>query len=205
MPSIEAPSNYPHADRHLLLQLALRSLKHGLANRAPWTPSTDGYPSPLRAHRASFVTLELRQALRGCIGALEACRPLVVDVARNSYAAAFEDPRFPPLATAELDGLEIHISVLSRPEPLEFASRDDLLAQLHPGIDGLILEDRGRRGTFLPSVWEQLANPQSFFTHLLIKAGLPGHHWSETLRVSRYTTESFGASVAALREEAGTT
>lgn len=145
--------------------------------------------------RATFVTLEIGGALRGCIGVLEAIRPLVVDVARNAFAAAFEDPRFPRLTRAELPRLDIHISVLTPPEPMHFDSEADLLRQIRPGIDGLILEDRGRRGTFLPSVWEQLPKPDEFFEHLRHKAGLPGGYWSETLIVSRYTTESFGAAV----------
>jgi len=205
MPSIEARGNYTEGERRTLLQLAVRSLEHGLARRAPWLPSADAHPGPLQAHRASFVTLELEQALRGCIGVLEASRPLALDVAQNAYAAAFEDPRFPPLTAAELDGLDIHVSVLSPPERLKFRSRDDLLAQIRPGIDGLILEDHGHRGTFLPSVWDQLESPLSFFAHLLMKAGLPREHWSETLAISRYTTESFGAPVAALRQDRRTT
>ncbi len=180
----------------MLLSIAAQSIEHGLNHGRPLEPDPHDYPAALQAERATFVTLQIDGELRGCMGVLEAIRPLVIDVARNAYAAAFEDPRFPPLTRAELPRLDIHLSVLSPWEPLHFESESDLLGQIRPGIDGLILEDRGRRGTFLPSVWEQLPNPADFFEHLRHKAGLPSGYWSETLRVSRYSTESFGAPIA---------
>ena len=145
----------------------------------------------LREERASFVTLTIDGALRGCIGMLEACRPLAEDVAANACAAALEDPRFEPLSHEEFHRLEIHISVLSAPEEVEFRSEADLLAQIRPGVDGLILQDGGRRGTFLPSVWEELPTEELFLMHLKMKAGLPPTYWSDTLRVFRYTAEYF--------------
>lgn len=144
------------------------------------------------SERASFVTLEIDGHLRGCIGMLEACRPLAEDVAKNAIAAAFHDPRFPPLTYKEFESIEIHISVLSPPEEIYFTSEADLLAQIRPGIDGLILEEGVRPGTFLPSVWEELPDKTQFFAHLKLKAGLSGLYWSDTLRVFRYTAEYFG-------------
>jgi AmmeMemoRadiSam system protein A len=120
---------------------------------------------------------------------------VVTDVAENAFAAAFRDPRFPPLTQAELQGLEIHLSILTPAQPLEFSSEDELIAQLRPGVDGLILEDEGQRGTFLPSVWESLSEPASFLRNLKIKAGLSADHWSPSLQVERYTTESFSTNV----------
>lgn len=196
MSSTETEGVYRAEERRMLLAVAAQSIEHGLNQGAPLEPDPRDYPAALQAERATFVTLQIEGELRGCIGVLEAIRPLVVDVARNAYAAAFEDPRFPPLTRAELPRLDIHISVLSPSEPMHFRSESDLLEQIRPGIDGLILEDRGRRGTFLPSVWEQLPEPADFFEHLRHKAGLPSRYWSETLRVSRYTTESFGAPIA---------
>ncbi len=143
----------------------------------------------LMEERATFVTLEIDGRLRGCIGMLEACRPLAEDVAENAFAAAFRDPRFPPVSPAELDDLEISISVLSPPEEMVFSSEEALLEQIRPGVDGLILQDGFRKGTFLPSVWEQLPEKASFFEHLKLKAGLAPGHWSDTLRVFRYTAE----------------
>jgi uncharacterized protein len=145
----------------------------------------------LREERATFVTLTMDGALRGCIGMLEACRPLAEDVAENAKAAAFRDPRFPPLSEEEFEKIDIHISVLSPPEEITFSSEAGLLEQIRPGTDGLILQEGSRRGTFLPSVWEELPDKEQFLTHLKMKAGLPGSYWSGTLRVFRYTAEYF--------------
>lgn len=196
-PSTEAQASCSGHERRILLGVAARSIEHGLERGTPLTPDPGDYPPDLQALRATFVTLETDHRLRGCIGVLEAIRPLVVDVARNAFAAAFEDPRFPPLTRGELPRLHIHLSVLSPPTALHFSSEADLLGQIRPGVDGLILEDRGRRGTFLPSVWEELPDPERFLGHLRQKAGLPAGHWSDSLRVSRYTTETFGASMQA--------
>lgn len=178
--------------RRRLLAVAWESLHHGLARGAPLRPDPAAFPEPLRAERAAFVTLHHGERLRGCIGHLEACAPLVLDVADNAFAAAFRDPRFPRLEPWELEGLSLDISVLSPPEPMSFRDEADLLRQLRPGVDGLILTAGAARGTFLPSVWESLPAPRDFLTHLKGKAGLPGDYWSETLRVARYHTESFG-------------
>lgn len=178
--------------RRLLLDVAAESIRHGLAHGRPLAVCAADYPEELRPLRASFVTLHRHGELRGCIGILEAHQPLVEDVACHAYAAAFEDPRFAPLSEWELEGLDIHISILSPAEPLHFESEADLLLKIRPGIDGLILRDHGRRGTFLPSVWESLSQPRDFWQHLKLKAGLPPDWWSDTLQVERYTTESFG-------------
>ena len=181
----------PDALRRQLLELARGSIRHGLDTGTPLPVDPREFPPELQAQRACFVTLQRHGALRGCIGHLEAFEPLVTDVARNAFAAAFQDPRFPPLSRGELDGLELHISILTPARPLEFTSEADLIARLRPGVDGLILEDGPFRGTFLPSVWEQLPEPREFLRHLKQKAGLPPGHWSETLRIQRYETESF--------------
>jgi AmmeMemoRadiSam system protein A len=173
-----------------LLTVAADSIAHGLRSRMPLAVEPARFDQPLRLLRATFVTLKLAGRLRGCIGTLEAVRPLVADVAYNAFAAALSDPRFAPLGIAEQTQVNIHISVLSPPQPMTFAGEDDLLSQIRPNIDGLILEDAGRRGTFLPSVWESLPDVATFWSHLKTKAGLPANHWSDTLRVSRYTTES---------------
>jgi AmmeMemoRadiSam system protein A len=183
------------AGRNQLLQVASDSIRHGLSHGRPLTVHATDYPEELQPLRASFVTLHHHHELRGCIGILEAMRPLVEDVAYHAWAAAFEDPRFAPLSERELAGLDIHIAILSPPEPLYFQNEADLLRQLRPGSDGLILRDRNRRGTFLPSVWESLPQPRDFWQHLKLKAGLPPDWWSDTLTVERYTTESFGSPI----------
>lgn len=153
------------------------------------TEIPEGTSLALLENRATFVTLEIAGQLRGCIGTLEAYRPLAEDVAANALAAACHDPRFPPLSPAECPEIKISISVLSSPEEILFSSENDLLGQIRPGMDGLILQEGIQRGTFLPSVWEQLPEKELFFEHLKQKAGLPFGYWSDTLRVFRYQSE----------------
>ncbi|MFZ2404503.1 MAG: AmmeMemoRadiSam system protein A [Methylobacter sp.] len=197
------------ANRQCLLNLAKKSIQHVLQTGRPIKINLDDYPAELKIPRATFVTLQINHQLRGCIGMLEAVRPLAEDIAENAFSAAFKDPRFPPLEASELDNLEIHLSILTPAEPVLFSSEQDLISQLQPGIDGLILEEpdiykRGqlppridgltlekgrRRGTFLPSVWEQLPEPEQFLQHLKLKAGLPPDYWSENIKIYRYHTE----------------
>jgi hypothetical protein len=179
-------------DRRTLLNVAWQSLRHGLDEGVSLAMDGTAFEAPLGEAGASFVTLHLTGQLRGCIGSLEAFRPLVTDVAENAFSAGFRDPRFPPLRPHELGGLGLDISVLSRPEPMSFSSEQDLLRQLRPHRDGLILQAESRRGTFLPSVWESLPEPARFLQHLKLKAGLTPGYWSEDIRVWRYVTESFG-------------
>lgn len=175
--------------REPLLQLARDSIQHGLQYHTPLPVNPPDYEDELQQLRATFVTLQLHGELRGCIGSLEAHRPLVEDVSHNAYAAAFADPRFPPLNKDEFPLLELHISILSPAEPVAFSSEQELLEQLRPGVDGLILEAEGHRGTFLPSVWESLPDEHAFLQHLKNKAGLPQEYWSDQVKVWRYTTE----------------
>jgi uncharacterized protein len=175
--------------RTLLRRLARQSIQHGLERGGPLLVDPNEFPPELTVIRATFVTLEKAGALRGCIGSLTAVRPLVEDVAQNAYSAAFKDPRFPPVEVQEVDALEIHLSILSPPEPMQVASEADLIAQLRPGVDGLIIEDGGRQATFLPSVWRSLPQPELFLQHLKQKAGLAPDHWSERFKAYRYTTE----------------
>jgi hypothetical protein len=184
---------HANGDEAQLLALARDSIAQGLAwgralqvDLAPLSPA-------LRANGACFVTLRAPSgALRGCIGNLEADRPLAIAVAENAFRAAFHDPRFEPLAAEEQSGLRVHLSLLSEPEPLPVRSEAELLGLLRPGSDGLILEDGGRRATFLPDVWSQLPSPREFVRELKRKAGLSADHWSPSLQAARYTTRSIG-------------
>lgn len=178
------------AARTALLKLARESIRRHLAGD-PSVPRPEIAVPAFDEVLASFVTLKLDDALRGCIGVLEAVRPLGIDVSHNARAAAFRDPRFPPLGHLEFEPLHIEISVLSPPESFPAASRAVLLATLRPGVDGLILAEGARRATFLPAVWESLPRPEDFLAQLLLKAGLPPGHWSNRLNFARYTTESF--------------
>lgn len=144
-------------------------------------------PHPaLAAPGATFVTLTQHGQLRGCIGSLEAYRPLEQDVRANVLAAALRDPRFQPLSAHELPRTRIEVSLLTAPESMQFQNEADAERQLRPGIDGVILECNGRRGTFLPQVWEQLPEARQFMSHLKQKAGLPADYWSPEVRLQRY-------------------
>lgn len=153
----------------------------GAAEDAPW----------LQQSGACFVTLTQRGQLRGCIGSLQAHRSLLADLQANAVAAALHDPRFAPLSAAELEHTGIEVSLLSPTEPIAFSSEADALAQLRPGIDGVVFEFGGRRSTFLPQVWEQLPEPRQFMAHLKQKAGLASGFWADGVRLSRYTVQKW--------------
>jgi AmmeMemoRadiSam system protein A len=140
-----------------------------------------------RQSAATFVTLTQKGQLRGCIGSLTAHRPLAEDVVANAHAAAFNDPRFPPLTAAELPGVRLEISLLTPAVPLPCRDEADALAQLRPHVDGLILTAGRRRATFLPQVWEQLPDPADFLAQLKRKAGLAADYWGVDVRLERYT------------------
>ena len=187
-----APIPFSEAQRATLLDSAWQCIRHGLSHGKALKVSTADFEPALTRPGASFVTLHAQGALRGCIGSLEAYRPLIEDVSEHAFAAAFRDPRFTPLRVEELDGINLDISVLGTPEALHFSSEQELLHQLRPGQDGLIMQDGTFRGTFLPAVWESLPEPEQFLRQLKLKAGLPAGHWSDTLQVWRYSTECFG-------------
>jgi len=190
MPSADSGLLDP-SQRRTLLALARQSIGYGLREGRPIPVDPSDYSAELAEERAAFVTLHAGKTLRGCIGHLQAIRPLVLDVAENAFAAAFRDPRFPPLVQAELADLDIEVSVLSPSEALSFDSEEELLQMIQPGLDGLIFEDGPARGTFLPTVWESLPLPRDFLRHLKQKAGLRPDHWSDNVRISRYRTQSF--------------
>jgi AmmeMemoRadiSam system protein A len=180
-------------EREQLLAIARQSLHRGFGGETP-EAATDGLTGALAAQCGVFVTLTQSGALRGCIGSMYAAEPLAQSVAEAAYGAAFRDPRFPELKARECVHTRIEISILSRMEAVSACSREELLARLHPGRDGLLLEDRRHHATFLPKVWEQLPDPGQFLDHLLLKAGLEPGHWSTTLRFRRYQTTSFSDS-----------
>lgn len=180
----------PETARAQLLAIAKQSVQHGLLHGRPLPIDLGQHDPALSEAGASFVTLHLQGQLRGCIGSLQAHQPLAKDVSDNAFSAAFRDPRFPPLTSREEAHLVFHISVLSPTEPMHFSSEADLLEQIRPGVDGLVLKEGVfHRGTFLPSVWEQLPSKTQFLSHLKQKAGLSADYWSPTLEVERYTVE----------------
>lgn len=169
------------------LGLALLQLARGAIN-GHFGAAAEPVPDlpELREPGATFVTLMHRDRLRGCIGSLVACQMLADDVRDNARGAAFRDPRFPPLSDREWPATRVEVSLLTRPELLQFKDEADALEQMRPGVDGIIFAAGGRRATFLPQVWEQLPAARDFLAQLRIKAGLPPDYWSPEIRLERY-------------------
>src|SRR4051812_42613629 len=171
-----------------LVRLAVRAIGAHLVGRPPRIRP----PGSVLLGRpgASFVTLELNGALRGCVGTVQAHRPLWRDVVRNAVGAAV-DPRLPAVTAAEWPGLEITVAVLGRPGPIMAIDPTTLAAPLPPGVDGVLLAQGARRATFLPAVWAKLADPDKFVTALLAKGGWPVKGWPAGLTAYRYGTTQF--------------
>jgi len=168
----------------MLLTIARSAIAARLELASGGEPSDPALAQP----GATFVTLHSHGELRGCIGSLEPVRPLGVDVRENALAAAFRDPRFPPLAAREFDATSVDVSLLSPAERLLVTGEEDLVSRLRPGIDGLILEHDGRRATYLPQVWEAIPDPRDFVDALKAKAGWSRGVWSARMNVFRYVT-----------------
>ena len=174
-----------------LLQLARGSIEYGLSHREPLPIDDSRLSAALAEPAATFTTLRLEDELRGCCGTLEAERPLAADVAYSAFRAAFRDPRFAPLAKTELVVVRLEVAVLSPLESMSVANETDLIDQLRPGTDGLVILAGGRGATFLPKVWESLPDPRKFLAALKVKCGLPDDYWSEQLEFQRYRTTSY--------------
>jgi len=162
--------------KRVILQIAKDAIKEAVLNRKfinkeelirkyPW----------LTQKGAVFVTINEFNQLRGCIGSIIAYRPLIDDIIENAKAAALNDPRFRPLSPQELDKIEVEVSILTPPKPLEYRDIEDLKRKIKPGVHGVILSYQGHQATYLPSVWEQLPDFNLFFSSLCQKAGLPSN------------------------------
>jgi len=170
-----------------LIELVRGGIAVGLDTGQPGQVVANAALSPrLTEPGAAFVTLRRSGQLRGCIGSPVARRPLVEDVVEHAFNAAFRDPRFPKLHVLELAGLELSVSVLTPPEPMGFEDEADLLGQLRPGVDGLIIEDGGRRSLYLPSVWQELRDKRQFLGTLKLKAGMRVDHFSRGFTAHRF-------------------
>jgi len=178
-------------DKSVLLQVTKDSIAYGLTQHKALPVKTTEYSTTLQELGAAFITLNLHNNLRGCIGSLEAHRPLVEDISENAYAAAFRDPRFEALSESEFKALDYHISVIKPAVDFPVYSEEDLVKQLRPSKDGLILEEGINRATFLPSVWQTLPQAEDFLAHLKLKAGLPKNYWSDSIKFKRYEVEEF--------------
>lgn len=180
-------------ERRILLDLARRSIELAVTGQELPSINLEALPPRLRENATCFVTLtEADGGLRGCIGGLEATRPLALDVCDHAASAALEDYRFPPVQPEEVPALRIEISVLTQPMPLDCADPEDLPRLLRPGIDGVVIRDGFHRATFLPQVWEKLPDPHSFLGHLCQKMGSPADLWQrKRLQVETYQVEEF--------------
>lgn len=187
-PCNNAEPGYSTRQQQQMLELARASIVHGEKHGQSIAVSVSEYDTPLQQIGCCFITLHKGGQLRGCIGALNATRPLIQEVVEYAYAAAFKDPRFPPVSEEEIEQLHISISILTPQQELQFDSEADLLNQLTPFEDGLTIEDKHHRATFLPSVWESLPDKAEFLRQLKLKAGLGVDHWSDNLRAYRYHT-----------------
>lgn len=179
-------------EKKTLLRLAREALETGVRGEKLPKLELETLTARLREAGASFVTLTVRGELRGCVGALEAYQPLAEDVREHAIAAALNDFRFSPVQPAELKEINIEVSCLTEPEPLEYNTPDDLLAKLKPNIDGVILRDGRRRATFLPQVWEKLPGRAEFLDNLCYKLGVASNTWRKKhLEVATYRVEEF--------------
>lgn len=177
--------------KHKILVLAREALCAAAEGKMLPAMDFDSLPSTLKETGASFVTLTKQGALRGCIGTLEARIPLAEDVREHTIAAARHDFRFPPVRPEEVKDIHIEVSILNPPQKIEYHDADELLQQLRPGIDGVIITDGIRRATFLPQVWEKIPSPSLFLCMLSEKAGLPPEAWkSGKLDVYVYQVET---------------
>lgn len=181
MTATETP--WTHERGRTLLRIARQSLSEALG----FGEGPGGWDDPwLREPGATFVTLRRWGSLRGCVGSIQAYRPLFDDVWRNARASAFHDSRFPPVEPGELREISMEVSLLSAPEPVSCTCEAEAIQVLRPGVDGVIFECEESRSTFLPQVWEQLPDPRDFLDHLRRKAGLPRGFWAPEVRISRY-------------------
>lgn len=171
-----------------LLRIARDSIEYGVDHDKPVPVDLDGLPVAMAEPAATFTTLRLDNKLRGCCGTLEAAQPLAMDVAHTAFLAAFRDLRFKPLVRDEAGSVRLEVSVLSPMEEIQVKDEVDLLNNLVPGTDGLVIVEGGRRATFLPKVWESLPEPARFLAALKTKCGLPENYWSERLEFLRYRT-----------------
>ena len=178
-------------DQSTLLDLATQVITMNCHKQVLPEINPTEYSSSLQVQLSAFVTLTKESLLRGCIGSLNPTRPLVLEVRHNAYASAFEDYRFPNVVSNELDLINIEISVLSPCQPISFSDEKALIGQLEPFKDGVILEYKHHRGTFLPQVWEKITEPTSFFKQLKQKAGLPINFWSEEVKCYKYQVFAF--------------
>lgn len=181
---------YSAIQRQQMLAAVYDTIHHELTMGTRLPLEADNYGEILREKKATFVTLLMDGLLRGCIGSLVAREALILSIARNARNAAFHDPRFDAISLDELPLITVEISILSDCETIHCNSNQELVDQLQPGVDGLIISDGEQSATFLPSVWKHLTDPEQFVSELKLKAGMTADHWSSELTAERYTSQT---------------
>lgn len=184
------------ADLGVMFAIAESAIIEGLRGRRPSTPSLESLTPSLREPRGVFVTLTVDDELNGCIGSLSGEEPLGQGVARHAWSAAFADPRLPALRWSDWAGLVIEVSVLSPLEEIPARTRREVIEEIRPGVDGVLISAGARRGVFLPAVWEQLPEPEDFLDHLLLKAGMSSRSWPEGMEAWRFTARKYSRHTA---------
>jgi AmmeMemoRadiSam system protein A len=176
----------------ILVKLARQTIEERLDKRSIKVDPDTMMDSAFKDNRGTFVTLTINKQLRGCIGNLDSKDSIMDGIERNAINAAFRDPRFPPLKADELNRVDIEVSILTEPQPLEYRDSKDLLSKLRVNVDGVILRKGSASATFLPQVWEQLPQPEKFLSHLCTKAGLPADTWRKgNLDILTYQVQCF--------------
>ena len=181
---------FTKTDEQELLDIAYQSIEHGLKNGKCMKLNESKYPKALQQPHGAFTTLKSKGVLRGCKGSIEFALPLVKTVAYSAFSSAFNDPRFTPLQPCEFAQLKISLSVLSPKEKISFTCEKEIIDKIQPGIDGVVLEYNGQKGTLLPSVWETIPDAREFFFILKQKAGFDRDFWDENIQAHRYTTHT---------------
>ena len=184
--------NLTEEEGKYLLLVARKTIREALFEKKEKEPSPSLESPKYSERRGTFVTLTIDRALRGCIGHIIPQESLIEGVRINAINAAFHDPRFRPLSKNEFPKIRIEVSILSEPERLSYSDANDLSGKLRCGIDGVIIKKSFHQATFLPQVWEQLPDKNSFLTHLCMKAGLDGDTWKkEKIDVYIYQVQAF--------------
>ena len=177
---------FSEENQKIILKLARDALRTAVEKGRLPSIDLSPYPAELQKLGASFVTLTKHDALRGCIGALEARVPLAEDIRQHAAAAALQDYRFAVVERDEVDEIRIEVSILTDPKPLSYKNPQNLIESLRPMVDGVIISDGLRRATFLPQVWEKIPSPPLFLSMLCEKASLPSDAW-QTMNLEVYT------------------
>lgn len=179
-------------DKEILLKIAREAISCAVRGQPLESIDPEEYSAILQEHGASFVTLSKNQKLRGCIGAIEAYQPFILDVQEHAVAAALEDYRFPPVKIEEIQQIEIEISRLTPMRELDYSTYEDLISKLRVNVDGALIKTNGRRATFLPQVWEKVPDPEQFLSQLCMKMGAAPDLWkTQKIQVFTYQVESF--------------